>query len=67
MFYKKELEALKKSGRYRTRTVESSRCKDFASNDYLGLAHKKDLHKNAAKRLYRVLLQNLYVPDGNHL
>ena len=51
MFYKKELEALKKSGRYRTRTVESSRCKDFASNDYLGLAHKKDLHKNAAKRL----------------
>ncbi len=51
MFYAKELKALKKSGRYRTRELVRNDLKDFASNDYLGLAHKKILHTNAAQKL----------------
>ena len=51
MFYENELRALKKSGRYRTREVLSSKLKDFASNDYLGLAHKKSLHQQTVKIL----------------
>ncbi|MDF1883265.1 aminotransferase class I/II-fold pyridoxal phosphate-dependent enzyme [Sulfurimonas sp. SAG-AH-194-C21] len=45
LFYENELKALKKSGRYRTREVVNSALKDFASNDYLGLSHKRELHK----------------------
>ena len=44
MYYENELKALKKSGRYRTRDVVDERVLDFASNDYLGLAHNKELH-----------------------
>lgn len=44
-FYASELEALKRSGRFRTREVLKYKQKDFASNDYLGLAHNKTLHK----------------------
>ncbi len=44
-FYHKELQALRKSGRYRTREVQNEAVFDFASNDYLGLAHKKTLHQ----------------------
>jgi len=51
MFYASELKALKKSGRYRTREVLEGSCKDFASNDYLGLAHNKTLHKKTAQTL----------------
>ena len=51
MFYKKELQALKKSGRYRTRELTDTKLKDFASNDYLGLAHKKELHVQTAQEL----------------
>ena len=46
-FYEKELEALKRAGRYRTREVVSHSLHDFASNDYLGLAHNKELHQKA--------------------
>ena len=51
MFYTKELEALKRAGRYRTREVLSSSLYDFASNDYLGLAHNKALHQQTCSVL----------------
>ena len=50
-YYENELKALKKSGRYRTRKVVDSSVKDFASNDYLGLAHKKELHESTCREL----------------
>jgi len=49
--YENELRALKKSGRYRTREVVDNSLKDFASNDYLGLSHNKELHKKSCKTL----------------
>jgi len=49
--YDKEIKALKKSGRYRTREVVNNSIKDFASNDYLGLAHNKELHKKTSQTL----------------
>jgi 8-amino-7-oxononanoate synthase len=51
MYYKNELKALKRSGRYRAREVVDDELKDFASNDYLGLAHNQDLHKQTCKEL----------------
>lgn len=51
MPYENEIKALKKSGRYRTREVLDYSLKDFASNDYLGLSHNKELHKNTCKAL----------------
>ena len=46
MYFEKELKALKKANRYRE--VESFyRVKDFASNDYLGLANRKKSLKSA--------------------
>jgi len=50
-FYEKELEALKKVGRYRTRELMKESLFDFASNDYLGLAHNKELHKETCRGL----------------
>ena len=50
-FYENELKALKRSGRYRTREVVSPAIYDFASNDYLGLAHKKELHTKTCEEL----------------
>jgi len=50
-YYENELKALKKSNRYRRREVINYKLKDFASNDYLGLAHNKTLHLNTVKEL----------------
>ncbi len=50
-YYENELKALKKSNRYRAREVVDERLKDFASNDYLGLAHNAKLHKDTCKEL----------------
>jgi len=50
-YYKKELLALKKANRYRKRTLYNSTLKDFASNDYLGLAHNQLLHQKAVEKL----------------
>ena len=47
--YKKELNALKKAGRFRQRKVWDKELKDFASNDYLGLANNKKQLKKALK------------------
>jgi 8-amino-7-oxononanoate synthase len=51
MYYDRELKALKRSGRYRTRCVVDNKLLDFASNDYLGLSHNKRLHEISAKTL----------------
>lgn len=51
MQYENELKALKKSGRYRTREVLDYSLKDFASNDYLGLSHNRELHNETCKEL----------------
>jgi len=50
-YYEKELKALKRSNRYRTREVVDNSLKDFASNDYLGFAHKKELFDKTVKKL----------------
>ena len=51
MQYANEIKALKKAGRYRTREVLNAALKDFASNDYLGLAHNKKLYKETCESL----------------
>ncbi len=48
-YYSNELQALKKSDRYRTRRVVDYNIKDFASNDYLGLSTKRKLHAFTCK------------------
>ena len=50
-YYANELKALQKSNRYRTREVVDYSIIDFASNDYLGLASKKELHSLTCKQL----------------
>ena len=50
-YYEKELRALKRSGRFRTRELADVSLYDFASNDYLGLAHIQELHTNTCQRL----------------
>ena len=47
--YEKELEALKKAGRFRERKLYSDLLDDFASNDYLGLAKRQKSFKKAVK------------------
>lgn len=51
MFYENELLALKKAKRYRKREVLDNTLCDFSSNDYLGLAHNKELHQETCKEL----------------
>ncbi len=50
-YYENEIKALKKAGRYRMREVLDTSVKDFASNDYLGLSHNKELHKKTCQEL----------------
>ena len=58
MLYENELKALKKSGRHRTREVLSHDILDFASNDYLGLAHNKKLHESTCQTLSQLPLHS---------
>ena len=50
-YYENELKALEKSGRLRKRELYPDGIKDFATNDYLGLAHQKSLHVKTSKQL----------------
>lgn len=47
--YDNEIKALKRSGRYRERRMLDESLIDASSNDYLGLAHVKELHHSACK------------------
>ena len=58
MYYENELKALKKSGRYRTREVYDDAILDLASNDYLGLAHNKELHNSTCQTLSKLPLHS---------
>jgi len=49
--YARELEALRRSGRFRQRRLYDPSLADFASNDYLGLAHRRKSLAGALKRL----------------
>lgn len=49
--YENELKALRHSGRYRERHLVDETLLDGASNDYLGLAHLKELHLKACETL----------------
>jgi 8-amino-7-oxononanoate synthase len=49
--YKKELEAIKKSNRFRQRVIYDDSLTDLASNDYLGLSENSDLLDKAYKRV----------------
>lgn len=69
MYYEKELKALKKSGRYRTRALVETSLIDFASNDYLGLAHNKELHSQACIDLANLPLNSSkasFLVNGYH-
>ena len=48
-FYEKELQSIKKTGRFRERKIFDKNLIDLASNDYLGLASKKELFDKACK------------------
>lgn len=50
-FYEKELNAIKRSNRFRERKIYDEDVLDLASNDYLGLASKGELFDNVCKRL----------------
>ena len=49
--YARELEALRRAGRLRERKLWDPALADFASNDYLGLAHRRKSLKGALRRL----------------
>ncbi|WP_201351837.1 aminotransferase class I/II-fold pyridoxal phosphate-dependent enzyme [Hydrogenimonas urashimensis] len=49
--YKKELAALRRANRFRTPVMADPDAVDMASNDYLGLAHKRKLFKGACRRV----------------
>jgi 8-amino-7-oxononanoate synthase len=51
--YQKELNALKRANRFRQREIFDDNLIDFASNDYLGLAHNKKQFKKAVKMVSR--------------
>ncbi|MDQ1338147.1 MAG: 8-amino-7-oxononanoate synthase, partial [Campylobacterota bacterium] len=58
MYYEREIESLKKSKRYRTREIVDYTILDFASNDYLGLSHNKELHNATCKTLSNMPLHS---------
>lgn len=51
MYYEKELRALERAGRLRKRELYEERLTDFSSNDYLGLAHDKMLHRLTCQKI----------------
>jgi 8-amino-7-oxononanoate synthase len=61
-YYQKELEAIKKSNRFRSRKLYSPSLKDMASNDYLGLSTNK---QTFAKAYQRVLKERSLSPKAS--
>lgn len=62
--YQKELNALKKAGRFRQRKVWNKELIDFASNDYLGLANNKE---QLEKALHLVNEYDSHAPKASML
>ena len=52
-YYQKELEAIKKSNRFRSRKLYNPLLKDLASNDYLGLSSNKQTFTKAYNRVLK--------------
>ncbi len=52
-YYQKELDAIKKSNRFRNRNLYNPLLKDLASNDYLGLATNKQTFTKAYNRVLK--------------
>ena len=50
-FYEKELNAIKKSNRFRERKIFDNELIDLASNDYLGLSQNKELFQKAYEKV----------------
>lgn len=63
-YYENELKALEKSGRFRKREILSSGVADFASNDYLALAHNKEIHAKVCRQLAS---QEVHAPKSSLL
>jgi len=53
-YYANEMTALKRSGRYRERRIFSDDIVDMASNDYLGLAHNREILDATVEALQRL-------------
>ncbi len=51
LYYQKELDAIRRSGRFRKRTLFDENLIDLASNDYLNLASIPSLHQKASQML----------------
>lgn len=64
MYYDKELAAIKRFNRERQRRVYDEHLKDFASNDYLGLAHKKELLDRAYEKVRKL---SFHAPKASQL
>ncbi len=64
MHYEKELEAIHKSNRFRSRKLSKTNLIDLASNDYLGLGSKKKLFKKAYKLLK---IEGSFAPKSSQL
>lgn len=64
MLYARSLAALKNVSRFRERILNRGKKKDFASNDYLGLAEKKSQLKRAYNRLKK---QPVFAPKASQL
>ena len=63
-YYKHELAALKRAGRYRERRIFGDGIIDLASNDYLGLAENRTLFDAAVARLER---EKVHAPKASML
>ena len=63
-YYKKELDIIKKSNRFRKRKIFKQNILDLASNDYLGLTKKK---KHLQKTYKKLKQHNYYGPKSSAL
>jgi len=64
LYYEKELKALKHSHRFRERHLIDESLIDLASNDYLSLAHNKDIYTLTCNKLQEV---DVHAPKASML